>query len=108
MNNWSLNKWFHLNDVVALPHGIPMPISLAKISAKMIETFMSKPLITVDQLNLLKYDNTPTGDFKTNFDFNINAEKKFEQEIEKYSSQLGAIPISDRKPIVNPRKFFHD
>ena len=62
-----------------------MPISLAKISAKMIETFMSKPLITVDQLNLLKYDNTPTGDFKTNFDFNINAEKKFEQEIEKYS-----------------------
>ena len=64
---------------------IPMPISLAKISAKMIETFMSKPLITVDQLNLLKYDNTPTGDFKTNFDFNINAEKKFEQEIEKYS-----------------------
>lgn len=31
-----------------------------------------------------------------------------QQEIEKYASQLGAIPISDGKPIVNPRKNFYD
>ena len=31
-----------------------------------------------------------------------------QQEIEKYASQLGAIPISDGKPIVNPKKFSYD
>ena len=35
---------------------IPMPLILAKISATFFQLFPN-PLITIDQLNLLKYDN---------------------------------------------------
>ena len=44
-----------------------------------------KPLLTRDQLRLLKYDNIISGKYKTNFDLGINSNKKFENEIEKYS-----------------------
>ena len=57
---------------------------LAKISTKFFE-MLPKPLLTIDQLNLLKYDNVSSGLYKTNYDFNINVLKKFEDEIEKYS-----------------------
>ena len=63
---------------------ISMPLFLAKISTKFFE-MLPKPLITLDQLNLLKYDNVSSGLYKTNNDLNINAMKKFEDEIEKYS-----------------------
>ena len=33
----------------------------------------------------MKYDNIPTKKYKTNFDLGFNANKKFEDEIEKYS-----------------------
>ena len=48
---------------------------------------MPNPLITVNlnQLNLLKYDNIPSGKYKTNFDLGFNANKMFEKELEKYS-----------------------
>ena len=46
---------------------------------------MPKPLLTLDQLNLLKYDNVPSGKFKTNLDFKITADKKFEEQINLYS-----------------------
>ena len=45
----------------------------------------SSPLITLDQLRLLKYDNVKTGKYKTNRDFGLNADLKFENEIKKYS-----------------------
>ena len=63
---------------------IPLPLPIAKISAKIFE-IMPNPLITVDQINLLKYDNTPSGKYKTNFDLGLGANRIFEKEIEKYS-----------------------
>ena len=63
---------------------IPIPLTLAKLTAKFFE-LMPKPLLTIDQLNLLKYDNVASGKYKTNFDLGLNAYRKFDNEIEKYS-----------------------
>ena len=63
---------------------IPLPYQIASISAKVLE-LLPKPLLTQDQLKLLKYDNIKSGNFKTNFDLNLEANKKFNLEIEKYS-----------------------
>ena len=47
---------------------------------------MKNPILTNDQLNLLKYDNVPSGKYKTNIDLELNSNlKKFEEEILKYS-----------------------
>jgi len=62
----------------------PMPLSLAKINAKLFQ-LMPKPLLTIDQLRLLKYDNIVSNKYKTNFDFKMYANKKFEEEINRYS-----------------------
>ena len=62
-----------------------MPLPIAKIFAKTIQSIMPNPIFTSDQLNLLKYDNVPSGNYKTNFDFNINANLHLASEIEKYS-----------------------
>ena len=63
---------------------IPLPLVIAKMTAKIFE-IMPNPLITVDQINLLKYDNIPSGKYKTNFDLGLNANRIFDEEIEKYS-----------------------
>ncbi len=63
---------------------IPMPLPIAKISAKILQLF-PKPLLTEDQLNLLKYDNCKSGKYKNNFDLGFNTSRKFDKEIEKYS-----------------------
>ena len=63
---------------------IPLPLTIAKITAKFFE-IMPNPLITVDQINLLKYDNISSGQYKTNFELNLNAKKIFDEELEKYS-----------------------
>jgi len=63
---------------------IPLPLFIAKITAKIFE-IMPKPLLTQDQLSLLKYDSVVSGKYKTNFDLKIEANKKFEEEIKKYS-----------------------
>ena len=63
---------------------IPLPILVAKITTRIFE-FLPKPLITMDQLRLLKYDNIPSGKFKTNFDLSLDANSKFIDEINKYS-----------------------
>ncbi len=62
----------------------PLPLSLAKINARLFQ-LMPKPLLTIDQLRLLKYDNIVSNNYKTNFDLEINAHKKFEEEINRYS-----------------------
>ena len=47
---------------------------------------MKNPLLTNDQLNLLKYDNIPSRKYKTNIDLNLNSNLKyFDNEILKYS-----------------------
>ena len=63
---------------------LSMPLFLAKINARLFQ-LMPKPLLTIDQLKLLKYDNIITKKYKTNFHLNMNANKKFEEEIKRYS-----------------------
>ena len=63
---------------------VPLPLTLAKISAKILQLF-PKPLLTEDQLNLLKYDNCLSGKYTNNFDLGFKTNKKFEEEISKYS-----------------------
>ncbi len=61
-----------------------LPLPLAKINARLFQ-LMPKPLMTLDQLKLLKYDNIISKNYKTNFDLKMEANKKFEEEISKYS-----------------------
>ncbi len=65
---------------------VPIPIILAKQVAKIFELTMKNPLLTKDQLILLKYDNSPSGKYKTNLDLKLNSDLKiFDKEILKYS-----------------------
>ncbi len=63
---------------------LPIPFVLAKLNAKIFE-LMPKPLLTMDQLRLLKYDNVTSRKYKNNFDFNMKANKIFDDEINRYS-----------------------
>ena len=63
---------------------LPMPLFFAKISAYIFQIF-PKPLLTVDQLKLLKYDNISSGIYKTNFDIGVPSVRFFDKEVEKYS-----------------------
>ena len=63
---------------------LPMPISLARMTAHIFE-LLPKPLITNDQLRLLKYDNVLSGKYKNNNDFEFNCSSRFEEEVNKYS-----------------------
>jgi len=62
---------------------IPLPFFAANFSAKFFQLF-SKPLLTVDQLRLLKYDNIPSNKYQTNFDIGVPSIRLFDQEVEKY------------------------
>lgn len=62
---------------------LPMPLFMAKMSATILQNF-PKPLLTIDQLKLLKYDSIKTGKNKTNIDFEINCNSYFEKEVGKY------------------------
>ena len=62
---------------------IPLPLSLAKFSAKFFEMFPN-PLLTRDQLRLLKYDNISSGKYKTNSDIGIPSIRFFDKEVKKY------------------------
>ena len=63
---------------------LPMPISLARMTAHVFE-LLPKPLITNDQLRLLKYDNILSGKYKSNYDFEFDCSSRFEDEVNKYS-----------------------
>ena len=63
---------------------IPFPFFVANMSAKLFQLF-PKPLLTVDQLMLLKYDNIPSAKYQTNSDIGIPSTRMFDQEVEKYS-----------------------
>jgi len=62
---------------------INMPFFIANLSANFFQLF-PKPLLTTDQLRLLKYDNIPSGKYKTNSDISIPSTKFFEAEVKKY------------------------
>ena len=63
---------------------IPFPLKIAQLSARFFE-IMPNPLLTRDQLRLLKYDNIPSGKYKTNFDIGIPSLRYFDEEVKKYS-----------------------
>ena len=73
-----------LNSINKKRFLFPLPLPLAKLNARLFQ-LMPKPLLTMDQLRLLKYDNIVSKKYKTNFDFKINANKKFDNEINQYS-----------------------
>ena len=62
---------------------IPFPFFLANLSAKLFQLF-PKPLLTEDQLRLLKYDNVASGKYKTNFDIGVPSKRSFNEEVNKY------------------------
>ena len=63
---------------------IPFPLLLANITAKFFQ-LLPNPLLTEDQLRLLKYDNVVSGKYKTNYDIGVPSKKNFDEEVKKYS-----------------------
>ena len=63
---------------------IPMPLAIAKLSAKFFQ-LLPKPLLTEDQLRLLKYDNIHSGKYKTNSEIGVPSKLFFKDEVKKYS-----------------------
>ena len=62
---------------------IPLPFFAANISANFFQLF-PKPLLTVDQLKLLKYDNILSKKYQTNYDIGVPSTRIFEEEVKKY------------------------
>ena len=62
---------------------IPLPTTIAQFSAKFLE-LMPNPLLTRDQLKLLKYNNVSSGKYKTNLDIGIPSKRYFDLEVKKY------------------------
>ena len=63
---------------------LPFPLPLAEITASFFQIF-PKPLITRDQLKLLKYDNIPSKKYKTNAELGLPSKRYFDHEVKKYS-----------------------
>ena len=62
---------------------LPLPLKLAELSARFFE-ILPKPLITRDQIRLLKYENIASGKYKTNSDIGIPSKRYFNDEVKKY------------------------
>ena len=62
---------------------IPFPLPLADMSARLFE-ILPKPLLTRDQLRLLKYDNVLTGKYKSNSEIGVPSVRYFDEEVKKY------------------------
>ena len=62
---------------------VPLPLMIGKIMARFLEMF-PKPLLTLDQLKLLNYNNILSGKYKSNFDIGLDPKLKFEEEVAKY------------------------
>ncbi len=63
---------------------IPFPLFVAKFSAAFFQ-LLPKPLLTLDQLRLLKYDNVPSGKYKTNSQIGVPSYRVFDEEVENYA-----------------------
>ena len=62
---------------------LPFPLPIAKLTATLFE-ILPNPLLTRDQLKLLKYDNIKSGKYKTNSAIGIPSVRFFYQEVKKY------------------------
>jgi NADH dehydrogenase len=63
---------------------MPLPLQLAKVQARIFE-LLPKPMLTRDQLKLLKYDNIVSNKYKTNSDIGVPSLRYFDEEVKKYS-----------------------
>ena len=63
---------------------LSLPLSIANLTAIFFQ-LLPKPLLTTDQLKLLRYDNILSGKYKTNSDIGVPATKVFYDEVKKYS-----------------------
>ena len=63
---------------------LPLPLMIANGTAKIFE-YMPNPILTRDQLKLLRYDNIKSGRYKTNSDIGVPSIKYFDTEVKKYS-----------------------
>ena len=61
-----------------------MPLQLATLTAKIFQ-LLPNPILTEDQLRLLKYDNVLSGKYKSNSDVGVPSKKYFNEEVKKYS-----------------------
>jgi uncharacterized protein YbjT (DUF2867 family) len=62
---------------------LPLPLFLANISANILQ-LLPNPLLTKDQLRLLKYDNILSGKYITNSKIGAPSSKIFKEEVKKY------------------------
>jgi NADH dehydrogenase len=63
---------------------LPMPLPIATITAKIFQ-LLPNPILTEDQLRLLKYNNVVSGKYKSNSDIGIPSKKYFNDEVKKYA-----------------------
>ena len=63
---------------------LPLPLPVAEITSGIFQ-LLPKPLITRDQLRLLKYDNIKSGKYKTNAEIGSPSKRYFNEEVKKYS-----------------------
>ena len=63
---------------------LPLPYKIGEFSARLFE-IMPNPLLTRDQLRLLKYDNILSGKYKSNFDVGVPSKRYFDEEVKEYS-----------------------
>jgi uncharacterized protein YbjT (DUF2867 family) len=63
---------------------LPMPLQLATLTAKIFQ-LLPNPILTEDQLRLLKYDNVLSGKYKSNSDIGVPGKKYFNEEVKKYA-----------------------
>jgi NADH dehydrogenase len=62
---------------------LPLPLFLGKLTAKIFQ-LLPNPLLTEDQLKLLKYDNIISGKYLTNSKIGVPSNKIFKDEVKKY------------------------
>ena len=63
---------------------IPVPLFMAKAMASFFE-LMPNPLLTNDQLKLLKYDNILSNKYMNNATIGVPSRGSFSNEVKKYS-----------------------
>ena len=82
---------------------LPMPLSIASFTSKIFELFPN-PILTEDQLRLLKYDNVISGKYKSNFDIGI-PQKYFNDEVKNMLICGERVDNFPRKNIYLSKKF---